>query len=173
MFNGSITQVAACSDASWNRHVVIVQSFNRIVVQSYSMASLGRSARSRLISHSFALEVPCVYERESVAILIEPTLVLSPPSNCTRILGHVEINSTHGKYSRKCGTMILWYRVNIRDYWIHNLAWLAQNAIIKPHSLVINYHLVGVTGIVEFRKRTKHWGSRGSCMQYAQALPYT
>ena len=50
------------------------------------------------------LEAQCAYKRESVVILIEPTLVLFPPLNCTHILEHSEINSTCRKYSRKYGT---------------------------------------------------------------------
>ena len=54
------------------------------------------------VSHLFRLNrlgAQCTYECGSVATLIVPALVLFPPSNCTHIIAHLEINSTHGKNS--------------------------------------------------------------------------
>ena len=59
-------------------------------------------------SHLFVLNligVLCAYKSGSVAVLIVPTLVLFPPSNCPHMLAHSEMtcNSTHGKNSKKYG----------------------------------------------------------------------
>ena len=59
------------------------------------------------ISQSFGLNflgAQWAYKCRSVAILIVPALVLLPPSNCTRMFAHSEINSTREKNSRKYGT---------------------------------------------------------------------
>ena len=54
--------------------------------------------------------------RKCCDILIVPALVLFSPSNCTRMLAYSEINSTHGKNSRKYA-------------YLHSYVHLEQNEI--------------------------------------------
>ena len=68
------------------------------------------------ISCSFWLNllgVQYAYEQGSVAILIVPALVLFPPLNCTCMLAHSEINSTHEKNSRKYGISFTEFQVRL------------------------------------------------------------
>ena len=97
-FNCSITLVV------FQHAVELVEIiiYNRSTVQYSRIRSIYHDQVQ--ISHLFGLSllgVQCTYERGSVAILIVPALVLFPPSNCTRMIAHLEINSTHGKYSGK------------------------------------------------------------------------
>ena len=80
------------------------------------------------ISRLFVLKLkkaPCIYKHGSVAILTDPTLVMFLPSYCIHILGHIEINSTRRKYSRKYSisitkrstTYIIMYLTNHGKYW--------------------------------------------------------
>ena len=68
------------------------------------------------ISHSFGLGSQCAYKHRSVLILIDPTFVLFPYLNSTRILAHSEINSICGKYSRKYGRSWLRAKVEVHIY---------------------------------------------------------
>ena len=139
-FNCSIAQVALQHAAKFVKIVI----YDRPTVQCSCIRSICQNQVQ--VSHSFRLTRlggQCAYECGSVTILIVPALVLSPPLNCTRMVAHLEINSTRGKNLRKyalvwsdlymCTDILahLWLKCT-RKYWQE------LNLVVGPIAVDLN-----------------------------------
>ena len=82
------------------------------IAQLYGKAELGQFVTIKCRFHFFRAKATrsAVRMQARKCCDIDWTrAVLFPPSNCTRMLAHSEINSTRGKYSRKYG--IWWCQI--------------------------------------------------------------
>ena len=104
ILNCSIARVAP-QRASKPIEIVI---YDRSIVQCDCIRSICHdpSADFTFVWAKFARSAMHIQVRKCCDINCTCPCFIFPPSNCTRMLAHLEINSTRGKYSRKYGNWL-------------------------------------------------------------------